>query len=61
MANGGAVTDLSPRWVVIFKKKDVTFSLKFNNVDEMVKASARATCVGYTVKTFPAKPPSSRR
>ena len=50
------VVDLSPRWIVLFKKGDVSFALKFNQLYDMIDAVARARGVGYTVKTMPAQP-----
>lgn len=53
------VTDLSPRWIVIFGKgsgdQKESFSLKFNQLDEMLLAISRAKSAGYKTKIMPAK------
>jgi hypothetical protein len=55
MARGDCIVDLSPRWIVAFRKGNIAFSIPFNNVDEMTMAIARAKAAGYNAKTFPAK------
>ena len=49
------ITDLRPRWVVLFKKDREAFTLKFNEVYEMVSAISRANSIGYWTKTIPYK------
>lgn len=56
MDRGHCVVDLTPRWICFFKKGEVSFTLRFNQLDDMIIACARAKTIGYTVKTLPAQP-----
>jgi len=49
------VVDLRPRWVVIFRRATEAFTLKFNQLDEMILAISRAKSIGYQAKVLQAK------
>mgnify|MGYP007044101069 CR=1 FL=1 len=49
------VTDLSPRWIVRFKRETDTFVLPFNDLGELITAVYHARALGYKIKTLPAK------
>jgi hypothetical protein len=55
MAKNACVVDLSPRWVVIFRKNKEAFTLKFNQLDDMLIAVSRARGAGYEIKTLPVR------
>lgn len=55
MAKCNCVVDLSPRWIVIFRKNKEAFTLKFNQLDDMLIAVSRARGAGYEIKTLPVR------
>lgn len=56
MSYHATISDLSPRWIVLFGKGEDRFHLKFNNVDVMLIAIKRAKAIGYKTKLMSAKP-----
>lgn len=48
-------TLLEPRWMVKFSKDGLTFVAKFDLMDDMIMACARATGAGYKIQTMPTR------
>lgn len=49
------VVDLRPRWVVVYRRSDLSFQINFNQMDDMLTSILNAKAIGFAVKVFQAK------